>query len=209
MVRLLFWIAILFGVYHFYTGGGIGLGGGKFDTDIPGMLAKEDPVQGRVFGADANPIKIDDFTITPVASFDIRARILSKKAYRGGNEGKLSPFDLALGWGQMSNSVVLNELTITQSNRWYHWKTRDFPIPRRDIETHSGNMHIIPANDNVRDVLKDAKKGQIASIRGYLVNIRKPDGWRWNSSRSRNDTGKGACEIVYAETMSLEDPEEF
>ena len=57
------------------------------------------------------------------------------------------PEDLALGWGRMSDSDVLAKIDITQSGRFYYWHVDDFPIPRREIETSSANMHMIPSDD--------------------------------------------------------------
>ena len=46
--------------------------------------------------------------------------------------------------------AVLQSIDISQSGRWYLvWTTRDFPIPRRAIETQSANMHMVPANGMV------------------------------------------------------------
>ena len=38
----------------------------------------------------------------------------------------------------------------------------------------------------------------------YLVDVDHGSGWHWRSSMSRNDTGDGACELVYVESMSVE-----
>ena len=43
--------------------------------------------------------------------------------------------------------------------------------------------------------------GQIATIGGYLVDVRGPNGFAWNTSLTRRDTGDGACEIVWVETL--------
>ena len=111
--------------------------------------------------------------------------------------------DLALGWGRMSDARVLADIDITQSGRWYRWRTDDFPIPRREIETHSANMHLIPANDRVEDELDDIDAGQIVELRGYLVGVEADDGWRWISSLSREDTGASACELVYVQRARI------
>ncbi len=39
---------------------------------------------------------------------------------------------------------------------------------------------------------------------GYLVDVRGPNGFRWNTSLSRNDTGDGACEIMWIESLAVE-----
>ena len=38
---------------------------------------------------------------------------------------------------------------------------------------------------------------------GYLVDARDKKGWRWNSSRTRDDTGDGACELFYVNSIKI------
>ncbi len=143
------------------------------------------------------------YSITPVSRFVIDAKVLAKKHYRTGREADLSPYDLALGWGPMSDESVLAAISISQSGRWYRWSTTNFPIPRRDIETNSANMHMIPANETIKKDLDAIREGQLVQLSGFLVNVDASDGWRWRTSTTRNDTGNGACEIVYVEQVSF------
>ena len=86
--------------------------------------------------------------------------------------------------------------------RFYHWHTDDFPIPRREIEVNSANMHMVPASADVERVLNSVKPGQHITFSGYLIEARGPDGWRWKSSLTREDTGAGACELVWVEKIA-------
>ena len=167
----------------------------------PGVSAPEQPLQTKP--AESQTIRIDDYTITPLADFSITAKVLAKKHYRTGREADLSPYDLALGWGRMSDESILNSIKITQSGRWYRWNTKDMPIPRREIESNSANMHMIPANEFVELQLGDVKEGQVISLSGHLVEVKASDGWRWKSSLTRNDTGGGACELIYVTSFSI------
>ena len=94
-------------------------------------------------------IRLDGHTITPLQPFRLEARVLGREDYRFDRGARISPTDLALGWGPMADPQVLARIDISQGNRWYHWRTDDFPIPRREIETHSANMHLIPADATV------------------------------------------------------------
>ena len=142
------------------------------------------------------------YWIKPVAEFQARARILGVKFYSMDRESDLSPVDLVLGWGPMAKDAVLDELSITQSNRFYYWRTEEYPIPRREIETNSANMHFIPANAMVKRKLKELEEGDTIQFKGYLVRVDATDGWHWNSSMTRNDTGSGACELVLVDDIT-------
>ena len=111
--------------------------------------------------------------------------------------------DLALGWGAMSDEGVLKDIKIRQFNRYYVWSTKTFPIPRKDIEKLSCNMHMIPANEAVRRAILKVRAGQRVQFKGYLVEAISHDGWSMKSSLSRGDTGANACEIVYVKEFHV------
>jgi hypothetical protein len=142
------------------------------------------------------------YRIVPLEKFDFDARVLRTEHYSMDREAQLAPVDLALGWGPMANPAVIDKVRVTQSNRFYYWHVDEFPIPRRDIETHSANMHMVPASAEVERTLNALHTGQQIKISGYLIEARAPDGWHWKSSLSREDTGAGACELVWVERIA-------
>ena len=168
----------------------------------PGVLAPDPPLQ-QPLGADAPVFHKDRYQIRALAEFALEARVLARENYRFDAGAELVPTDLALGWGSMSDSAVLAEIAIHQRNRFYYWLTATFPIPRRDIETHSANMHLIPASRVVADQIKAVRPGHVLSLSGYLVEARRDDGWQWRSLLNRDDTGSGACELIWVETVML------
>ncbi len=143
------------------------------------------------------------YTLQPLQDFTIEARVLASETYRSDREADLSPVDLALGWGPMSDSAVLDKVKISQSSRFYYWRVDEFPIPRQDIERSSANMHMIPADGTIERRLKDVRPGQVVRIQGWLVEARSGDGWRWRSSLTRNDTGAGACELIFVRDLQV------
>ncbi len=140
------------------------------------------------------------------AQFELTARVLSRSDYSLDEGASLVPTDLALGWGRMSDSAVLANIQVSQSGRFYRWHVKTFPIPRREIEVSSANMHLIPADAGVRAAIKRVRAGQIVHLQGYLVDARRSDGWQWNTSMTRDDTGGGACELVYVESLTTAGP---
>ena len=169
----------------------------------PGVLVPEMPLQRDVDQPDT--IRVGRYRLTPRADFRIRARVLSRENYYLGDESDLSPVDLALGWGIMSDQAVLDRIDITQGGRWYFTRyEHPAPISDRQIIDHSGNIHIIPADGRIRDKLGDVRVGDLVQVRGQLVDIDRDDGFMWRTSLVRNDTGNGSCEILYAEQLHIE-----
>ena len=170
----------------------------------PGVLVAEQPRQETVgnslFG-------VDDYILTRRARFEIRARVLSTERYYMRREGDLSPIDLALGWGPMSDQSVLDQINISQSGRWYRFRyDLPGPLPEQQLIGSSSNMHMIPANPGIAKRLKKLRDGEVVVLEGFLVDVDHPSGWLWRTSLSRNDTGNGACEIVYVESMRVDNP---
>ena len=177
------------------------------DYPAHGLPVQEEPHQDN-FDAQQSPVAIKDgYAITPLATFRIKALTLSEKHYKVDREADLSPVDLALGWGPMSDPANLDHMDISQSRRWYYWEYKDgskFNFNPRHIHRYSANMHMIPADRDVAATLDRVRKNDIVEIEGYLVRINhQSDNFYWNSSMTRNDTGDGSCEVVYVEQIRI------
>ncbi|MDG2537048.1 hypothetical protein P5Y53_05175 [Dyella jiangningensis] len=169
-----------------------------------GMLVTDAPEQIDL--DDGASLQRGDVMLHTRAHFAVTARVLSREDYHMDAGASLAPVDLALGWGRMSDSDVLKDITISQENRFYHWHVEHFPIPRREIETSSANMHMIPADNAVRRELDRVRTGEVIHLEGFLVDASRPDGWHWRTSMTREDTGNGACELVYVESVAPATP---
>ncbi len=164
----------------------------------PGVLAPHAPFQAPLSPQSDVRLEKPGYQFRPVAYFELEARVLSRRIYHTDPAAAISPVDLALGWGRMSDSAVLDRLHIRQSDRWYFYSWRqDPPLPVGEIAVSSANMHLIPGNPNIEQRLRRVKPGNIVRIKGFLVNVTGPNGFFWNTSTTRFDTGNGACEIVW------------
>jgi len=173
-----------------------------------------DPGPGRV--APGEPVQIDlrpkpqfefkGYQMTALARFDLEARVLSAHRYHHDASAELSPIDLALGWGPMSDGAVLDAIDISQGGRFYHWSTRAPPIPLTEIGLHSANMHMIPSSPQVAEALAGVRRGHVVRLSGELVQAENRDGFRWRSSLTRYDAGGGACELVFVRRIAIVDP---
>jgi hypothetical protein len=145
----------------------------------------------------------DGLTYLPLARFAVKAVVLSRDRYYFDDGAKLAPVDLALGWGPMSVAGVVNDLRISQDHRWYNYSwSGEAPLDPSEIARCSANMHMIPATPAVRARLLKVARHELVEFSGYLVEIRRADGWHWRSSTSREDTGGGACEVVWVEAVA-------
>ena len=136
------------------------------------------------------------YSIRNPETFVIEARVLSREDYRLDGGARLSPTDLALGWGEMAEEAIYSRIDVSQRGRWYYWRSDEFPIPKARIIAQSANMHMVPANELVARDLERVERHDLIRLTGQLVDIYGEDGWHWRSSRSRTDTGGGSCELL-------------
>lgn len=192
--RLLLVALIGFGAWQWWTT--------RPASQPPGVVAPAAPLQVDLDGAAA--FELHGHRLTPLARFRVEARVLGVEHYRLDREAALAPVDLALGWGPMSDDRVLSRLRISQGHRFYYYSWQgEPPIPLPAIVAHSANMHMIPADDEVARRLEAVRTGQVVELEGRLVLAQSGDGWQWKSSLSRTDTGPGACELVWVQTLRV------
>ena len=168
-----------------------------------GITAPDQPKQTNLVGT--KEWKLDDFSFRALAEYSIKARVLSRNNFSVGKESEISPFDLALGWGPMSDQSIIDKIDISQRNRWYRWKADVLPIPAREISMNSANVHIIPKDENVEEKFDKVYEGSLIEMKGYLVEITTANGWRWKSSLKRDDTAGGSCELFWVEELIIFD----
>lgn len=168
----------------------------------PGIIAPNVPKQ--TLSKKNNEWQKEDFLYKEIARFEITARVLSIRFYDYDDMSEFCPVDIAFGWRKMSDQSIIDKLEIKQQHRWYVYRFNDSVIPQGEIKLNSSNIHIIPSNENIEDQLDDVIRGNLITITGKLVNVNKIDQkWTWKTSTKRNDDGGGACEILWAEEISI------
>lgn len=157
--------------------------------------------------SDAGVFMYKDVKLKPLYDFIVTARVLSKKNYSD-HSAKYAPTDLALGWKKMADNAIIEQLNISQGNRWFYWRTDTAPpISTKEITRTATNAHLIPSNAAVKVDIDRIKVGQIVQISGKLVNMHdEKNGRYWNSSTSREDSGSGACELIFVEAIDIIEP---
>jgi hypothetical protein len=168
----------------------------------PGEVAAADPLQSELEAPQI--LTRGDFQVIPQAQFSAEVRVLSRERYRLGPLADVAPLDIAVGWGPMSDSAVLAGVDISQSGRFYFWHYDDEPpIPPQAIVSHSANWHLVPANDIVWHKLSGLRVGDVVKLEGMLMNLENPELGMMTTSLRRDDSGAGACEIIYVEKASI------
>jgi len=166
----------------------------------PGVLVPTVPLQEdvpeRALG------EVNGFQLTAFARYTLRGRVLGTKRYRSGPGADLVPIDVAVAWGRMSDQAVLDQLGVSMSNRFFFYEWRGAPpLPQGELQCSGANNHVIAANDAVSHAVSHLRTGELIEMQGWLVNATGPDQFRWRSSHRRDDTGNGACELFFVESL--------
>jgi hypothetical protein len=168
----------------------------------PGVLVDSIPSQRLL--EDAHPIEFKGVVLKPRAEFSAEVRVLGRERYRVGELAEVAPLDIAVGWGEMSDSSVLQDIDISQRGRFYHWQYDDRPpIPEIHIISQSANWHLIPANALVWRSLRDLRVGDLVTLEGTLVDIESAEEGVMKTSLRRDDSGAGACEILLVDEAEI------
>jgi hypothetical protein len=170
----------------------------------------QDPIQKPIASTETIVIELRNshFTLTPVAEYRLSGMVVGKKTYSDDWEGKISPIDLAMVWGKLADPNFDKYITYSQRNRWYFYTYKSgSPFDNSFVISHSGNNHIIPANENIREAVKTIKEKDKVVLIGFLVNLKgtyKGQTVTWNTSLSRTDTDYGSCELFYVTKVRIE-----
>ncbi len=138
-----------------------------------------------------------DTELTLLAEFRLDAMVISKKRYVSDLTAKYAPFDLLLGWGPMSDPDILKHIHIKQGGRrgTIRYKSSS-PVPHFYVQNFFSNVHAIPADRAILEIISVLQPGNVIHLEGYLVH-QQGKNWSWKSSLSRSDSGYRSCEIFY------------
>jgi hypothetical protein len=127
------------------------------------------------------------------AHYDIAARVLRREIYRVDGGATLAPVDLAVGWGPLSDSPDPRSARVLADGALLLLEA----ARRLDVSPGSRNPDRArradasdPATKDIDRRIRRLRPGQIAIIGGYLVDVRGPGGFQWNTSLTRTDTGR-------------------
>lgn len=148
-----------------------------------------------------------DFTVRKTHRYVISGEVVSAWTYDWAWTSDFYDVDLGLVWGP-DYERLKEKLAFHQDGRWLFWRASEAvsDAERADIERHVGNQHLIPAEGRAAldRAIRSAEVGDHVRISGWLVEIRDPTGEVLaRSSTRRDDTGNGACEIVWVDALRI------
>lgn len=178
--------------------------GGPIDLD-------REPQQSALAKPELVPVERDgqQFVIEKLQHYEITGQVLSVASYDIAWTNEFFDVDVGLIWGPR-RAELQQKYHFNQNGRWLFWRseTQVTDVERAYITSHISNNHLIPAEGrrNVAKAISWLSRGDRVRIVGALVAIKRADGSVMSSSsQSRDDTGNGACEIVWVDEIQIND----
>lgn len=165
-----------------------------------GITAYAGPYQEST---DAKSFEFKGVILTPKENFYLIAKVLSAERYHFDRYSKLATLDLVLGWQNLSDNIISNQVEFSQANRQYQWQTNTQDISDQEIKITSANIHLIPATEEIKQQIKQIKIGQLIDLNGQLVDVKTPSSWEWETSLTQTDMGKNSSEILYVTSLKI------
>jgi hypothetical protein len=152
--------------------------------------------------------KEGEVILLPKAEYTLKGVVKSKKKYSD-YPSQISEYDLTFAWGELNKDEIDAFIQYSQSGRWYYYKYKaGTPVSGDYIAKHSANVHIIHKDKNVLNQIKKVNPGDYVILKGYLVDVnfnKNQSDPLWRTSTTREDTGNGACEILFVEKVEIVD----
>jgi hypothetical protein len=154
------------------------------------------------------------YRIQPRFSYDMSALVVSLHdsdtwwdyAHKAWND-RINLVDLCVVWGRSARSGAYRGISFA-NNQWEcHWSTSSQQAWQAFDQTEAANNHMVTDDPAIGKALRRIRIGDQIRVRGYLIDYTTlkngiPAGTRV-SSTVRTDTGNGACEVLYVESLEV------
>jgi hypothetical protein len=152
-----------------------------------------------------------EYEVTPLFDYVISGLVVHRLDYSWfsiDRSEKIFALDLCLIWGANLRHKVHQARTIRFSQDcrfcFVEWREQ-LPFSMAELS----NNHLLTNQPEVEKTLNRIRTGDQLKLRGKLVKVNArligkggrhdSEAVRWTSSTTRNDTGAGACEVIYVE----------
>ena len=173
----------------------------------------EEPLQR---GTDKESFFVNDqkgkrVKITPVAEYEIQARVAISRTYPNYFNvvelENLLTSDMALVWGKFAEDRIMKKMKFSHQWTYSGFVYTDQALSREPglqyLSEHFSSNHLVAANKNIDHALRQAGKGDRIRIAGYLVNIEITGLPEIKTSLVRTDNwipgegNRGGSEFIY------------
>jgi hypothetical protein len=174
---------------------------------------QDEPMQTAVrqaaFTTTSNGI---DYTIQPLYEYDLAGLVVSKhdaktwwdRLHREWNDN-LNIVDLCVVWGNNARSGAYSDISFSSGQFTCNFSTRADAAYRAFDQTAISNNHLLTDRPDVAKLLRTVRVGDQIHFHGHLAEYSHHHGMEFKRGTStvRTDTGNGACETVFLDSVEI------
>jgi len=153
-----------------------------------------------------------DYTIEPVASYDISGVVVSQHHadtwwddVHAAWKDHLNVTDLCMVWGANAADGAYQNTKYSSGQFTCYFSGRDSKAFQPQYSRAVSNNHLLTDNPAVARQLLNVRLGDQIRIRGQLVSYSHHTGFAFHrgTSTTRDDTGDGACETIFVRDLQV------
>jgi hypothetical protein len=155
----------------------------------------------------AFPYRGETYLVHPVAEYELWGLVVTHNNIHSltdiyHDRSSVDTKDLCVIWGTNLTSDDFQRVAF-----WSEPWSCGFSLPAnlRFFPAQLSNNHLITSEQRLRDRIDDVRIGDQIHLKGLLVHYssrRMPHAWR-KSSTTREDSGNGACEVIFVEAIDI------
>jgi hypothetical protein len=168
----------------------------------------QDPIQGETSRPPfAFRFRNRDYNVKPLATYELWGLVVSHNdinafsdIYHDRNSVDIK--DLGVIWNKNLRTNDFHRVKFWNGPWTVNWR---FPFGTVFHSENISNNHIVTPDETFRDRVKRVRVGDQIHLQGLLVSYQaadQPGFWRRSSLR-RDDSGDGACEVVYLDDLEV------
>lgn len=168
----------------------------------PGITAHHGPDIQRV--VNEKDITFDGNTYSPFKKIKATVRVIDKNRYFFDGMSKFSPYDILVGWGEVSDQKNLDYIHYKLKNRDFSFKKTRLPLDYNVIKNSTELWHMVSSTEEIEKRLFSLRDGHIITLEGYLVDVNTKEGLSWNSVSSPSQVTKSGNqhEIIWVTALT-------
>lgn len=150
-----------------------------------------------------------EYTVEPQFEYDLYGVIVSYRQHGEASrmhrlaKDHLNMADVCVVWGGDATSEYLAELDFWNGVFTCNVHTSSREAWESFDMTEMSNNHLISDDPAIRERVADVAIGDQVHIKGVLASYGAHEGGRRGTSTTREDTGDGACEVIFVDTFEV------
>lgn len=202
-----FGVALTISWHHGWAQKLLGIDGGYLaeDVAISVPIVPLHPVQHTYNSAEREVFAWGEWEMETLADYEVSGIVMSRRRNMDVLY-EVSEFDIAMVWGDISVPAIARQIRTTHGRRYARFiVSEDLGFTIDEFVRQSANVHTIPATDEIKAQIRSLRKGDVATFKGRLVEVRGDKLSRpWRSSLIRTDHEFKGCEIMLVEEVVID-----